>query len=167
MSKGRDRNRPAKVFRTKKFAYVKPFAGGLFAVDFADLDLLDLCTWHIDGKHVASEIKGKKVYLHKLIGARLGFPKSKHVDHKNREPRDNRRHNLRPATRSLNVLNKEHLGSKVGIAGVYWDKINHVWDVRCGRDRRKVVRTLDEAIKLRLKWYEEKTREEELKAWNP
>jgi len=166
MSKGRDKNRPAKVFKTKTFAYVQPFAGGLFTLDFEDLDLLDLCTWHIDGKHIASEVNGKKVYLHKLIGKRLGFPATtKFIDHKNREPRDNRRKNLRPATRSLNSLNKAPINNKLGIAGIHWDKINKVWDVKCGRGRRKVVKHLEDAIALREKWYKEKELEEEKAAW--
>jgi hypothetical protein len=82
-------------------------------------------------------VKGD-VYLHQFIvgGSSRGTP----VDHKNHNGLDNRRKNLRIATRSLNNLNRAEAkrGSRSGLRGVKWSTQKGKWQARIiidGRDR--------------------------------
>jgi len=79
-------------------------------VDAEDFDLVAKHKWflHPGGYAYASPWNGsrknrKNIVMHRLI---MGFPTKKDVDHKNRNKLDNRRANLRLATRSQNVINK-------------------------------------------------------------
>lgn len=54
-------------------------------------------------------------YIHRLL-----MPNAKIVDHKNRNPLDNRKNNLRSVTRSQNARNvNSRVTSKTGVLGVY------------------------------------------------
>lgn len=81
-------------------------------VDEEDRELLDRHKWYVTSRGYAATTiyRGKKdgryvnqtMSMHRLI---LGAPKGKDVDHKNGNRLDNRRQNLRLATRSQNVAN--------------------------------------------------------------
>jgi hypothetical protein len=66
---------------------------------------------------------GSGVYMHKLLcgGAE--------VDHANRNGLDNRRCNLRPATRSGNAYNIAPRGAS-GVVGVTWDRRRNKWSAQ-------------------------------------
>jgi hypothetical protein len=70
-----------------------------------------------------------KVYMHRQI---MGFPKFK-VDHRDRNPLNNLRDNLRKATKSQNNWNYKpehrhnHGQSRTGFVGVSWDSIRKRW----------------------------------------
>lgn len=65
-----------------------------------------------------------KIVMHQLI---LGI---KGIDHINHDGLDNRRANLRPATKSQNAQNKRsELGSNSQYRGVSWDKRKRKWQV--------------------------------------
>ena len=87
---------------------------------------------------------GTRVYLHRLVfHAKNGFM----VDHKNRNPLDNRKCNLRHADSSLNTFNKAN------VAGVWLDKRSNKWipeiQVKGKRIRMGSCATREEAIKIR------------------
>lgn len=73
--------------------------------------------------YIQLTIEGKKQYLHRAI---MGYPKLK-VDHRNRNPKDNRKENLRLVTDVDNASNTSaHLDGKSSFKGVsrskgkYW-----------------------------------------------
>ncbi|MFH1371916.1 MAG: HNH endonuclease [Planctomycetota bacterium] len=67
------------------------------------------------------KVKTKRVYLHRAI---MRAPKRKLVDHRNGDGLDNRRANLRLATRSQNMMNRAKIKSKTSskYIGVSFDK---------------------------------------------
>jgi hypothetical protein len=87
--------------------------------------------------------------MHYLISGR-------HVDHKDRNPLNNRRFNLRQATLSENTKNRrKQKNNTSGVTGVYLDKSRNKWyavisvdkkPVRLGRFNKK-----EDAIIARLK----------------
>jgi hypothetical protein len=69
--------------------------------------------------------KHKTVFMHRAI---MDPPDGMEIDHLNRNPLDNRRCNLRIATRSENHLNRGvSVKSKSGVSGVVWDAVRKKW----------------------------------------
>lgn len=75
---------------------------GFFALVDADAwSVLSVHSWHrAAGGYAATNIAGRRVLLHRLL-----VPGTAEVDHRNRDRLDNRRANLRPATRAQNARN--------------------------------------------------------------
>ena len=126
-----------------------------FYFDLEDYDLIKNYTWYedisIDGYHSlkSKDVKsGKIIKMSYLIGC-------KYFDHKNRNPLDNRRKNLRPATNSQNAQNRtlSRLNTS-GFTGVSWDKEFNKWVayIKLENKMKKLGRFIDkeEAIKVRL-----------------
>lgn len=97
--------------------------GDICLVDDSDIPWVTRHRWGRmggQGRYVARTVRadGKKttVYLHRLLAGAPGLE----VDHINGNPLDNRRANLRPATRSQNEQNKRGVQatSVSGIRGV-------------------------------------------------
>ena len=71
---------------------------------------------------------GPKVYMHRLI---LAAPPRMHVDHVNHNGLDNRRGNLRLATRSQNIANaRRRADNASGFRGVSWHSQRNRWQAR-------------------------------------
>lgn len=69
--------------------------------------------------------KHKTVLMHRVI---MDPPDGMEIDHLNRNTLDNRRCNLRIATRSENHLNRGvSAKSKSGVSGVAWDAVRKKW----------------------------------------
>jgi hypothetical protein len=78
--------------------------GQIAVIDAADFDLVCEFTWSVAGSgYVRTEVDGQSFSLHRLI---LKAPADQFVDHINGDVLDNRRANLRPATRSQNMQNQ-------------------------------------------------------------
>ncbi|GHU70051.1 hypothetical protein FACS1894184_14960 [Clostridia bacterium] len=95
--------------------------GASFIIDKSDTDLIKRYTWYIlECGYATATVKGKTVYLHKLLGEKEGY---KQVDHINQDKSDNRRCNLRPATHMQNQYNKKLTSNNTsGYKGVCFDK---------------------------------------------
>jgi hypothetical protein len=78
---------------------------GRAKIDHGDVNLVKKHGWHLDYRgYVVAGIKGKPVFLHRLI---MNFPKSPDViDHLNRDKLDNRRSNLRVCSIKANAKNR-------------------------------------------------------------
>jgi hypothetical protein len=95
---------------------------------------------HVVGKtrYVTSRIgfglSGRVILLHRLL---LECPPDKIVDHRNRDGLDNRRSNLRIATKSTNMMNSARRKSSTGFRGVKsMDRGDFM--CQCGFNGRKI-----------------------------
>lgn len=102
-------------------------------IDDADFDWLMPLTWYYNARDnsVSTVIQGGTIYLGRLIGDKLGFDSELEVDHKNTNGLDNRRENLRPATRSENAANRNIQSNNTsGYKGVRWNPRTQKWAAR-------------------------------------
>lgn len=108
-----------------------PLTRGLVTiVDDADYDYLMHWKWHAV-KHggysfcAASWNGGDRLLMHRLI---LGLDDSLEVDHRDGNALNNRRYNLRTATRSQNLFNRKvQKNNKSGYKGVYFRNERGTW----------------------------------------
>lgn len=101
--------------------------------DDIDHELVSKHKWYIGQGYVRTWIKGRVRMLHRLI-LEVDDPKIL-VDHKNINPLDNRRDNLRPCTLRQNICNKKPRGSSKYL-GV--QKPNGIFK-RKGKDGRPII----------------------------
>lgn len=99
---------------------------GGYIISNEDADLRDF-HWAFDKSvgYYFRIIEGKKVYLHQVVLARMGFKTNKNMqsDHINQIKIDNRRINLRAVPRYLNQRNKGvYKNNKTGFIGVSFEK---------------------------------------------
>lgn len=112
-------------------------AGKAIRVDVADAPRLACHRFRLDGHgYVITTIKGRTVLLHRLI---LDAPVGTEVDHRNGDRLDNRRENLRLASRAQNASNRGlSVANRSGFKGVRWHRGTGRWEARIkvdGRDR--------------------------------
>lgn len=94
---------------------------GVVLVDDANVVMLSDYRWHIvpmprTAYASARGMNGSTLYMHRLI---MDAPKGMQVDHINRDGLDNRRANLRLATKSQNQANEGPRGGSSRYRGVY------------------------------------------------
>lgn len=106
----------------------------VFLIDAQDYNNINKYTWYVDNSgYVATSIKKKKVYMHRLIMDCK--TKEEQVDHINHNTIDNRRSNLRIVDNSKNQMNKRiRKDNKSGYKGVYWSKSNNKWIAQITKD---------------------------------
>lgn len=94
-------------------------------VDDIDYCLLICYRWHLSPNGYArTNIKQKKVYLHRLLKGNEGPI----LDHINGNKLDNRRENIRVANHQLNAANsKVRIDNSSGMRGVYWCEPRKKW----------------------------------------
>lgn len=87
-------------------------------------------SFFVDGKR-----KRRKILLHRFV---TGTPKGTDIDHRNRVRLDNRRENLRVATRSQNTANSSYVTGASRYKGVSHYKRNGKWraEITVNRVRR-------------------------------
>ena len=126
--------------------------GTPFYFDKEDYAIIKNYCWcdNSRGYLVAGEIgNGKKlVLMHQLITGK------KYQDHKNNNKHDNRKENLRDATRSQNNMNRGvQSNSTSGVTGVRWDKRQQKWTAKIKINKRTIslgsYALKDDAIKAR------------------
>lgn len=95
-------------------------------VDNEDYDFLSQFNWHINKLgYAASQKDNKKYYMHRLVNK---TPIGMDTDHINRDRLDNRKVNLRTATRTENAINRgKNKNNTSGFKGVSWNKGNNKW----------------------------------------
>jgi gentisate 1,2-dioxygenase len=94
-------------------------------------------TWHVgSGGYPLTWVDGKDVPMHLMVAERMGFERP---DHKNQIKLDNRRENLRPATRSQNGGNRpKNSNNSSGLKGVSWHKLKQKWHAQIAVHGEKV-----------------------------
>jgi len=118
-----------------------PLTQGKYAiVDPEDYERLNKYKWHVQrGANTYYACRnsriGKKRVSIKMHRQILNPPDHLLVDHINRNGLDNRKANLRPATRSQNSMNKPFIKTKPSSSkyrGVSWSKSQKKWNVQIG-----------------------------------
>jgi len=135
------------LYRRMRYGYtfrrIKLTQGKYAIVDVEDFERLNQYNWHWTCYGYACRKVPKKfrkgderhAYMHKEL---CPVPDGMVVDHINRNKLDNRKVNLRPATKQQNAWNgtfKRRTG-KPRYGGIYWDKALKKWRVRLDIDGR-------------------------------
>jgi hypothetical protein len=132
--------------------------GHVVLVDDEDLPKLAGYGWHRQSKgYVAAMVteggKRKMLLLHRHL---TGAPKGLLVDHRNGDPLDNRRGNLRVTTQQINQVNRKRVDSRntSGVRGVFRARTKaERWTAKIGVDGRMVelgrFATIEEAAEAR------------------
>lgn len=104
--------------------------GNEFIIDIEDYDVVSQYSWHINkkGHWLTGVTKNKKrtsLCLHNLL---LPHPQNMVVDHKDTNPSNNRRSNLRICTIAENCRNRNVPKTNTsGAKGVHWNKQMNKW----------------------------------------
>lgn len=114
--------------------------GNKFYFDMSDYDLIKeycWCEYIHRGYHSlqAWDINGGpyNIVMSNLLGCKF-------YDHEDKNPLNNRRYNLRPATYSQNTANRGVMKNNTsGITGVSWDKRTQTWKVSLQFERKTIV----------------------------
>ena len=130
-------------------------------VDKQDQHLLDSGGWYINNMGYVAKDKQKnnirqRYLLHRVI---MNAPKNKLVDHINGNPLDNRRSNLRLASKAQNAMNSDirvQLG-RSGYRGISWSNQAQRWLVRFWANGKQIYggsfMTVEEALPKRNELY--------------
>ena len=143
-----------------------------FFIDYEDLIIVKQYTWYIQqkkindkyigGKYVCSQfpmINGKRnrKFIHNVIWEyNYGpIPDGMMVDHRDRNPLNNQKQNLRLVRKQDNTKNRSiPQNNTSGVIGVYWLKNSQKWQAKLSCDNNVisfgVYNTKEEAIKTRL-----------------
>lgn len=102
--------------------------GHAILVDDADYDELSRYNWRVTTwGYAVAKIRGDAVVMHRLL---TNAPKGMDVDHINHNKLDNRRSNLRLATRSENLRNRHKIANKTSqFKGVSFCNNRMKWQV--------------------------------------
>lgn len=126
---------------------------GIAVIDLDDFETVSKHTWSIDTHGYARATKNNKnIWMHKLITNTDG---NSLIDHKDRNRLNNRKRNLRIATRSENGINKGIQSNNLsGVAGVSYYKSRDRWVAEIKFEGKKIwigqFRKKEDAIVARL-----------------
>ena len=130
---------------------IKLTKGKYALVDDEDFDYLNQFKWSLNAQKYAGRYeKNKYIYMHRFLNK---TPDGMVTDHINRNTLDNRKENLRTATKSLNALNTgESVKNTSGCTGVYRLK-NNRWYARITINKKTIslggFSSFKEAVRVR------------------
>ena len=146
--------------------YLYTTCGTQFQVSDVDEIFLAGFNWSLAGAGYIRGTSGKyrNRYLHHVIAKRMGLECPNEVDHKDGNPLNNQRDNLRPATHIENMRNvKLSVRNTSGCKGVSWNKALQKWKAYI-RVNKKLIHlgyfdNYEEACRIReeaeIKYFEE------------
>jgi hypothetical protein len=141
---------PWLIYRRWKYGYTYRrinLAEGYWTIlDQEDYYRLSKYKWYVNGNGIKFYVfrnvivgpgKTRMKSMHREI---MGSPKGLLVDHRNGDPFDNRRENLRKATHSQNSCNTQRKkeGKSSKYRGVSWDKKRKYWNVQVASEGKMV-----------------------------
>ena len=111
-----------------------------FYFDLEEFDKIKDYRWYVNSRgyliSYIDEFNKKHIYLQRLI---MDAPDGMDVDHIIHKPLDNRKENLRLATKSQNSMNTGlTIKNKSGVTGVFYKKENNKWQAQIGYNRKKI-----------------------------
>ena len=103
---------------------------GKIKIDKEDLDKVKDYKWHLtDQGYAKARINKRLIPIYHFI---LGYPpKGYEVDHRDTDPLNNRKYNLRFATHRQNLRNRK-------AKGYWWDKSRKKWQVQITKDYKHI-----------------------------
>lgn len=104
-------------------------------IDDSDYAEISSMKWSFDGRYAQHVKNRKKIYLHRLI---MGAKRFQIIDHKNGNKLDNRKCNLRFATKSQNCMNSIKKNKLKKYKGVWWDKSRSKWCAEIMMNYKKI-----------------------------
>ena len=123
--------------------------GEVTLVSEEDYDYLNQWSWCLSDKGYARRhTQDITIYMHLEITNRMGL-QSHRIDHKDNDPLNNQRDNIRIATIGQNRVNaKTPVTNTSGYKGVVWSNQNKGWVAHIGYNKRKInLGTFDCPIK--------------------
>lgn len=108
--------------------------GGIFYFDKEDFNKIEKYRWYTtDAGYIRAHIdETHSIFMHSLI---YGDKYKTDIDHINRIKSDNRKKNLREATRGENVINRDPISSNSsGVTGISWNKNAQKWQAVIMKD---------------------------------
>lgn len=132
---------------------------GEFLFDLEDYDKIKDFCWNIgtDG-YVETKFKKEEITLHRLVLGICGKEEYENIDvdhiHGRESRHDNRKSNLRLATRTQNNMNKGlQRNNTSGVTGVYYDENASLWVAQMGLNGRNIhlgrYQLKEDAVKAR------------------
>jgi hypothetical protein len=124
-----------------EIAYVLLADGTEATIDAEDAELVGQYNWWLSDGYVVTKMplgngKYRLLGLHRLV---MGDPEGKMVDHREGDPRNNRKALLRPATHEENNKNaKMTCTNTSGIKGVSWYKPTKKWRASISHDGKRI-----------------------------
>jgi hypothetical protein len=113
-----------------EIGYVLLADGTEALIDAEDAELVGQYNWCFDGHYVKTNLprvngKRRALQLHRLV---MGEPEGKMIDHRDGDPRDNRKDLLRLATSAQNLANRGAQSNNTsGHKGVSWHRARKKW----------------------------------------
>ncbi len=111
----------------------------LFAlVDDDDFDFISQWKWHLSthGYPISTLAGTGKIYMHIVIN---NTPRNMVTDHINRDRLDNRRENLRSASKFQNAINSNlQKNNKSGHKGISWNKKLKKWESYITKNQKHI-----------------------------
>lgn len=121
-------------------------------VDDKDFELLSKYKWCSSNGYAITRViggNGKQLRMHQLI---MGVSGKQIVDHKDENPLNNLRENLRIATKAQNMRNRgKQKNNTSGYKGVGWDSERGRWKVQLRANRKNIMKRfleLKEAVEF-------------------
>lgn len=112
-----------------------PLTKGYFAiVDDDDYARLAVFKWHVNKGYACRT--NRKISMHRVV--LNNFDMSMDIDHVNGNKSDNRKANLRIASRTLNLINRPGRGGTSTFKGVSWSWRQRRWRAQISVNRRKI-----------------------------
>ena len=143
------------VFQTKGDVSVGYTTSGItFLIDTEDLDRVSKYCWNKNNQgYIVSRIGNKIIRLHRFI---LNINDERIIDHKNRDKTDNRKMNLRIATKQQNNINRgAPRNNTTGVKGIRKSANGKKYVAQIGKDGRAIhigtYDTIEEARQARNK----------------
>lgn len=124
-----------------------------FFIDVDDIEIIENHYWTLNNGYLESNIRGRRVRLHRLI---MNAPPGTIVDHQDHDKLNNRKNNLRICNKSQNGQNATTpINNRTGIIGVCWNKRARKWEaqIKCQYQNYYlgIYADMNDAIKARLK----------------
>lgn len=118
-------------------------------VDIEDFEKVSKYKWYLSSSGYAIAYSGGRVWMHRFL---INPPKNLDVDHINGDKLDNRKSNLRPATRGQNLHSRPKLiTNSSGFKGVFFEKSCSKWRAQIHCKGKKfhcgVFKTAEEAAR--------------------
>lgn len=151
----RTKNDKNKIILHNDFAEIELLNTGHYAIiDLEDVDKIKQYKWYEkDNGYVAAVINKKNINLHIFLLGKNS--KYEMIDHKDRNPLNNRKTNLRYVSRIQNSTNKNIQSNNTsGVVGVSWHKQHKKWYASITVNKKTIFLglfdNLDDAKKCRI-----------------